>query len=75
MLRTNPVRALPLFREITAYPAPQFIFVLKVLCEVLGISRGAYSNRVMHNREPTYWSQHREKIKRHIIKIYDKSIG
>lgn len=45
----------------------------KVLCEVLGISRGTYSNRIMHNREPTYWVNHREEIKRHIIKIYDKS--
>lgn len=62
---------LTLDEKIELFYEYQDKYSAKVLCEVLGISRGTYSNRIMHNSEPTYWVNHREEIKRHIIKIYD----
>jgi len=44
-----------------------------VLCEVLGISKGTYHNRVLHYRDPMLYRDHRESLKAQIRQIFDES--
>lgn len=45
----------------------------KVLCEVLGISRGTYSNCIVNQKNPVFWSEHRAEIEKRVIEVFDKS--
>lgn len=45
----------------------------KILCEVLGISRGTYLKRIVNHKNPTVCEEHRAAVKERVIEIFDKS--
>ena len=64
---------LPLDEKIELFYEYQEKYSAKVLCEVLGISRGTYSNRIVNQKDPVFWSEHRAEIEKRVIEIFDKS--
>ena len=48
-------------------------YSVTALCEVLGISKGTFHNRVMHYRDPQFYKAHRDALKEQIQLIFDES--
>lgn len=64
---------LTLDEKLELYGLYEGKYSAKILCEVLGISRGTYSNRIVNHREPAYVSEHRAEIKERLVEIFDNS--
>lgn len=64
---------LTLDEKLGLYYEYQGKYSSKVLCEVLGLSRGTYSKRIVNHREPSYTAEHRAEVKERLTEIFDNS--
>ena len=64
---------LTLDEKLELYDIYKGSYSAKLLCEILGISRGTYSNRIVNHKVPTYSTEHRAEVKERVIEIFDKS--
>lgn len=64
---------LTLDEKLGLYYEYQGKYSSKVLCEVLGLSRGTYSKRIVNHREPSYTAEHRAEVKERLTEVFDNS--
>lgn len=64
---------LTLDEKLELYDLHEGKYSSKILCEVLGISRGTYSKRIVNHKNPTVSEEHRAAVKERVIEIFDKS--